>query len=164
MEAIVASTAFKIATTAFSVLGAISSANAESSAYQAKANTDTYNAEVAKRNAEVQAAESASEQSRHRRQVRQVMGEQRAAIAQSGTGFGGSNKDIVDRTATLAELDAMNIAYEGQARYQAAMSQSSIDSYSAGVNRSNARNARTAGYINAGKSILTSVALYGKRD
>lgn len=44
-----------------------------------------------------------------RRQARQIMGEQAAAIAQSGGGVG--LEDLVRQSATNAELDALNIRY-----------------------------------------------------
>ncbi len=86
------------------------------------------------------------------------MGEQRAATAQSGTGFGGSNADLLDQSATLAELDMLNIAYEGQMRARGHEIQAQGEDYSRGVNRSNARNSRRAGIFNAGRSLLTGAS------
>lgn len=48
-----------------------------------------------------------------RREARQVLGAQAAAMAQSGTGLGGTNEALVRQSAALAELDALNIRYRG---------------------------------------------------
>lgn len=158
MEAAVAlfsSHAFQIASTVFSVIGAINDANSRSDAYESQAAWNQYNATVQRQNADAALQQSASEQARQNRRARQVLGEQRAATAQSGTGFGGSNADLLDQSATLAELDMLNVAYEGQMRARGHEIQAQGEDYSAGVNRSTARNVRRAGIFSAGRSLLT---------
>jgi hypothetical protein len=54
-----------------------------------------------------------------RRQAREILGAQAAAMAQSGTGPGGSNELIARQSAALAELDALNIRYRGQMQAKA---------------------------------------------
>ena len=158
MEAAVAlfsSPIFQIASTAFQVIGAISDANSKSDAYESQAAWNQYNATIDRQNADTALQQSASEQARQNRRARQVMGEQRAATAQSGTGFGGSNADLLDQSATLAELDMLNIAYEGQMRARGHEIQAQGEDYSAGVNKGNAKRAKRAGIFNAGRSLLT---------
>lgn len=158
MEAAVAlfsSPIFQIASTAFQVIGAISDANSRSDAYESQAAWNQYNATIQRQNADASLQQSASEQARQNRRARQVMGEQRAATAQSGTGFGGSNADLLDQSATLAELDMLNIAYEGQMRARGHEIQAQGEDYSAGVNKGNAKRAKRAGIFNAGRSLLT---------
>jgi len=158
MEAAVAlfsSPIFQIASTAFQVIGAISDANSKSDAYESQAAWNQYNATIQRQNADASLQQSASEQARQNRRARQVMGEQRAATAQSGTGFGGSNADLLDQSATLAELDMLNIAYEGQMRARGHEIQAQGEDYSAGVNKGNAKRAKRAGIFNAGRSLLT---------
>jgi len=158
MEAAVAlfsSPIFQIASTAFQVIGAISDANSKSDAYESQAQWNEYNATIQRQNADSALQQSSSEQARQNRRARQVMGEQRAATAQSGTGFGGSNADLLDQSATLAELDMLNIAYEGQMRARGSEIQAQGEDYSAGVNKGNAKRAKRAGIFNAGRSLLT---------
>lgn len=166
MEAAVAvfsSPAFQIASTAFQVIGAISDASSRADAYESQAAWNRYNATVQRQNADAALQQSASEQARQNRRARQVMGEQRAATAQSGTGFGGSNLDVLDQSATLAELDMLNVAYEGQMRARGHEIQAQGEDYSRLVNRSNARNARTAGIFSAGNSLLTGLGRMARR-
>jgi hypothetical protein len=161
MEAAVAlfsSPIFQIASTAFQVIGAISDANSKSDAYESQAAWNQYNATIDRQNADTARQQSASEQARQNRRARQVMGEQRAATAQSGTGFGGSNADLLDQSATLAELDMLNIAYEGQMRARGQEIQAQGEDYSAGVNKGNAKRAKRAGIFNAGRSLLTGAS------
>jgi len=153
----------QIASMAFSVIGAISDANSKSQAYESQAEWNQYNAAIQRQNAGAALQQSASEQARQNRQARRVMGEQRAAVAQSGTGFGGSNADLLDQSATLAELDMLNIAYEGQMRARGYEIQAQGEDYSRKVNRRNAGNAKTAGIFSAGRSLLTGFSSgYGK--
>lgn len=153
--ALFSSPIFQIASTAFQVIGAISDSNSRSDAYESQAAWNQYNATVQRQNSDAALQQSASEQARQNRHARQVLGQQRAATAQSGTGFGGSNADLLDQSATLAELDMLNIAYEGQVRARGHEIQAQGEDYSAGVNRSNARNVRRAGIFSAGRSLLT---------
>lgn len=155
MAALPLTTIFSAVSTAFSVIGAISDANSKSDAYESQAAWNQYNATIDRQNADTALQQSASEQARQNRRARQVMGEQRAATAQSGTGFGGSNADLLDQSATLAELDMLNIAYEGQMRARGSEIQAQGEDYSAGVNKGNAKRAKRAGIFNAGRSLLT---------
>lgn len=49
-----------------------------------------------------------------RRNIRLALGRQRAAVAQSGTGFGGSNEALMAQSTAGGELDALNLRYQGQ--------------------------------------------------
>lgn len=163
MEAAVAlfsSQAFQIASTAFQVIGAISDANSRSDAYESQAEWNRYNATISRQNADAARQQSAAQQGQQNRRARQLMGEQRAAAAQSGTGLTGSNLDLLDQSATLAELDMLNIAYEGEMRARGHLINAQGEDYSASANKGNARNARRAGLFNAGRSLLSGAASY----
>jgi hypothetical protein len=51
----------------------------------------------------------------HRRETRQFLGRQAAAVAQSGAAPGGTSEALARQSEVLAELDALNIRYHGQA-------------------------------------------------
>jgi len=53
-----------------------------------------------------------------RRQARQFLSMQAAAIGESGTGYGGSNAKLREQSAIEAELEALNIRYGGQLKQQ----------------------------------------------
>ncbi|MCE3290296.1 MAG: hypothetical protein K0R83_2308 [Caulobacter sp.] len=81
---------------------------------QATAAQRAFSAQVARENARTVGDQSAMRQEAMRRQSDQLLGAQRAAIAESGTGAGGSNGLIATQDATLAELDALTERYEGR--------------------------------------------------
>jgi hypothetical protein len=156
------STVIQVVSTAASVMGAMSQANSNSENYSSQAGTNDYNAAVARNSATAALNESTAAQAAQRRRARELLGEQRAGIAQSGTGFGGSNADIMERSTTLSELDALNLAYEGDMKAKNYLAQAGMEDYNAALNRRNARTAKTAGYLGAGRSLLVGVGSYGR--
>ncbi len=144
------------------VMGAISQGNTAADNYEQSAAMNDYNAAVARNQSTSALSESAAAQSAQRRRAREVLGEQRAGIAQSGTGFGGSNADLMEQSQTLAELDALNLAYEGDMKSKSYISQASIEDVSAATNRRNVGTARTSGYIGAGRALLVGAGSYGQ--
>lgn len=81
---------------------------------QASAAQRAFSSQVARENARAVGDQSAMRQEAMRREVDQTLGAQRAAIAESGTGFGGSNGLIAAQDAALAELDLLTERYEGR--------------------------------------------------
>lgn len=145
-----------------SAVGALSQAQAASNAAKSQADAATYNAIVAQQNAQRSLEESAAEQAAQHRQARRILGEQRAAIAQSGTGFGGTNADLIEQSETLAELDMLNIAYAGQSRARAYQQQSQLDLLEASSARARAKSEKMAGYFGAGRSLLGGFSDYAR--
>lgn len=131
-----------IAGAASGALGAISSANSKAAALTAQSQAARYNAENARKQAEMALRTSTAQQIALRRQQRQMLGSQRAAVAQSGTGFSGSNADIMDRSETLAELDVLNLAYEGALKARGFNAQADLDEFEANVLASQAKQAK----------------------
>jgi hypothetical protein len=151
---------FTIISTVMSAVGALSQANAASKNAKAQANVARYNAEVSRQQSQTALQVSAAQQEEQRRKNVQILGNQRAAAAQSGLGFGGSNADILDQSATLSELDRLNIAYEGEMRSRGFSTQSTLDTYQSGVYDRNAKDAKTAGLFGAATAIATGAASY----
>lgn len=81
---------------------------------QATAAQRAFSSRVARENARTVGDQSAMRQEAMRRQSDQMLGAQAAAIAESGTGMGGSNGLIAAQDAALAELDALTERYEGR--------------------------------------------------
>lgn len=81
---------------------------------QASAAQRSYSAKVARENARAVGDQTALREEAIRRESDQLLGAQRAAIAESGTGMGGSNALIMAQDSTLAELDALTERYEGR--------------------------------------------------
>lgn len=135
---------------------------AQTQAYNAKAQANAldYQATVDRNNAQAATDAANVREEQQRRQFNAVQGQARAGIGQSGTGFDGSNADILKQNAVLNELDALTIRYEGQNKAAGLMAQSGLDQYNAQTSRDNASKIMTAGYLNAGSQILSGAAKY----
>lgn len=150
-----------IASTAASALGAIQQGNAASASAKSQANASRYNAAIQRQNAQTTRQQAGVAEEAHRRKVRQIFGKQRAAIAQSGVGSD-NMADLVEQSATAAELDALNIRYEGDLAARGLLADANLRTYEAGVADQNAKAARTAGYVGAAGSLLSGGSGYYK--
>ncbi|MBX3480001.1 MAG: hypothetical protein KF842_06350 [Caulobacter sp.] len=81
---------------------------------QASAAQRGYGALAARENARTVGDQAAAREVALRRESRETLGAQRAAIAESGVGDGGANRLLMAQDAALAELDALNLRYEGR--------------------------------------------------
>lgn len=133
--------ALPIISTAFSVIGAISGARAESNAAK-------FNAAQAERNAQVARSNAAADAQAQSRDARRRIGAARAAYGAAGVSLEGSPLDVLEQSAAEAEMDKMNILYKGELQ---AMGYEDT----AALNRSRAKDAQTAGIFGAGKAVLT---------
>jgi len=134
---------------------AISAAGAMQQGRQAKA-TAEYNAKQQEVSADAARRQAAEREQMQRNEARKLLGKQRAAIAESGVGFGGSSQDIYLQSARDAELDALNLRYAGELEARGLIGQAAAERM-----EGRAR-AQQAGYQVAG-SVLGGVAkAYGK--
>lgn len=178
--------AIQIAATVFSVVRSISGGNDQARAIQeqgaarqqqaeAAARANEYDAAVKRQRADQELALAGQREESLRRQARLDAGRRRAAIAQARTGSGSdtSNFDIDYESAIAAELDALNIRYEGQLNARGLLQGAQMDDYSAAsarqtgesemaMARSNAERARTGGYMGAVGAALGGVGDYMK--
>jgi len=118
--------------TGISVIGAIQGGKAESQAAQ-------FNADSAR--AEAQARETAQ-----RTAAQRQLGSIRAGVSKSGATMEGTPLAVLSESAANAEIDALNTRYSGQRE--------------ASLYEARGRNARTAGYMRAGTSLLSSAGKY----
>jgi hypothetical protein len=154
MEAVI------IASTAMQAIGAIQSANAQAASYRSQKAASDYNAAVLDQNAGIERSQANAREEAQRREARQILGSQRAAFAQSGTGLSGSAADVMAQSARDAELDALTLRYEGDMRARGLMAEAEGERYQGRVAEMNASNAKTSGYLNAAGSILGGVGSY----
>lgn len=145
---------------AVSAMGAISSSNAQQASFDAQAKQMEFNSTMARNNAQMASEQANTAEEQQRRKFGQIQGQAVAGIAQSGTGFDGSNLDILRQNAVSNELDALTIRYQGQNQAKGLMAQADQDAFGAGVARMNSSSARTAGYMNAGTSLLSAASQY----
>lgn len=141
MEVATAKLLFTAASTAFSVIGAIQSANAESNAAK-------YNAAVAKQNAKIAQQQSATDIDRQRRIAYKTQGAMTAGYAASGVTMEGTPLDIMEQSAAEAKLDELNIKYNADLESLGYQSE-------ARLNKMRASSARTGGFLSAGASLLS---------
>ena len=147
------------------VLGAVSSiatGNASAAASEGEANSHNYNAKVADINAGMALQQADRQEEQARRESRQDLGAQRASIAQSGTGFGGSNADIVRQSTTNAEMDALNIRYGGAVEATSYRNEGTAERYNAKLSKAAAKSARVSGYLNATTHVVNGINDYRK--
>lgn len=144
-----------IASTAMAALGSIKQGQAQKAQYDAQANAAEYNATVARQNAQVAGAQANAQEEQQRRKFRSVQAEAIAGLAQTGTALDGSNADVLQQSALANELDALTIRYEGQMKSRGLLAQADLDTLSAQASRRAGKDARTAGYLNAGAQLLS---------
>ena len=147
-----------VASTVVSAIGAIQQGEAQAASQRAQAQANDFNATVARNNATIASDQANAKEEAQRRHFAALQGQAVAGVAQSGTGFDGSNMDVLKQNAINNELDALTIRYEGQNQAKGLMAQSQLDTYNASVNRMNASNAQTSGYLNAGANILSGAS------
>lgn len=166
----IAALAAAAASTAVGTYGAIQQAEAQSQAAENQAKAQQYNAQIADRNAKIAEAnaQSASQfanvkEESQRRRFAQLEGAAMAGVAQSGTGFGGTNMAIIEQNAIENELDALTIRYEGQQQAKGLevtagnyRSQAELDRMNASQLNANASAIRTGGYLTAGSMLLSA--------
>ncbi len=137
------------------ITAAIGAVGAAQQGAQARATAD-YNARQQEVSAMVARDQANSREEAQRREARKLLGRSRAAVSQSGVGFGGSSQDVYQQSALDAELDALNIRYQGELEARGLLEQAKIERME-GRNR-----ARQYGYQAVG-SVLGGIAKgYGK--
>lgn len=145
--------ALMIGASLMQAFGAISSANSQAASLNSQAAASRYNAAVARQQGDQALQVSSAQQMQQRRDARQVIGRQRAFAAQSGTGAGGSNADLLEQSETLAELDVLNTAYEGSLKARGFATQADLDDFYARSYQSQAKSVKKAGIFNAAGSL-----------
>ena len=150
-----------IAGTALSAIGAIQSSRAQAAQLETQAQADDFNATMADRQATATAQATSANEDALRRQNRVALGEQRAALSQGGFDLSGSANDIIQESRTNAEMDALNLRYEGRLKRMGLLSEATLNRYQAAGSRNNIGAVKKAGYISAGASILGGAAQYG---
>lgn len=131
-----------------------SSAEAQSSADNARAQAAQTNATIAQNNARnAQMVSNANEEAQRRKSAAQL-GEQRAGLLQAGIGADGSAADVIAQSAGNAELDALNIRYQGQLQANNYLNQGQGDLAQANADRISASNDETAGAYGVATNLL----------
>lgn len=148
-----------VASTAMTAVGTIQQGAAAAAQGRAQQQAQQYNATIKEQNARLARQQAGAREEQQRRGARQVLGQQRAALAQAGIGVGfGSGLDIEEQSAIRAELDSLTIAYEGELQAQGLLAGAQQDIYFGEVAAARGANEQSASYISAGASILSGAA------
>lgn len=134
----------------FSGIGALAQGAQQAAELRGAANISDYNAAVAEGNARAAGQQASAEEERIRREGRQALGAQRAAMGESGTTVAfGSNLDIQRQSATALELDALNIQYEGNVRRASLLNEAGAQRYNAKTARKSASSLMKTRWLSA---------------
>lgn len=147
-----------VASTAFSVMGAIQQGNAAEANAKAQEQAQNYNAKVSENQAIAVNQQTAAREDAERRQRRIQLGNARASISQSGLTDTGSILDMFDQSAIDSELNVLNSRYEGNLQAKGFQEQATLDRYGASVSRMNAKQASSAKWINAGSALISGAS------
>lgn len=139
-----------------SAYGAIQQGQAQAAAANQQADIEKQNEKLLRDQARVARQQAGAEEESQRRQARQLLSSQRAAIGQSGIGYGGTAGLLMEDSAMQAELDALNIRYGGEMQASNILNQAGQAGQSASILRDNARQAKRSALIGAGTSLLGS--------
>lgn len=141
-----------------SAIATIAGGYSQSQQYKSQAAAANYNAIVGRQQSEAALSTANQREEQQRRVARLHSGELRAAVAESQTGLGGSNADVTRQSEILAEMDALNIRYEGQVQSTGLLNQSNVDAYQAKTYKKAASNAVTMGYVGAATKLLSGAS------
>ena len=152
-----------IGSTAIGGVSAIQQGNAAAASSRYNAQVATMNAEIADRNARDALERGQREEQQKRLEIANLTGRQRAAAAANGVDVSwGSPLDAIVDTAMMGELDALTIrsnsareAYD----YKVSATNSRAD---ASLSLSNAKSAKSGGYLSAFGTVLGGAGEIGK--
>ncbi|MEN6527588.1 MAG: hypothetical protein ABFD65_13985 [Candidatus Polarisedimenticolia bacterium] len=134
-------TALSVGSTLLGAVGAVAQG-------QAASNAAKYNAQVQQQQAQMELDQAAVRATDAATRTRQRVAATRAGSLQNGFEADGSVADILNTVETQGTLEGLTALYDGSVRAQGLRA-------SAELNRANARNSLTAGYLNAGTSLLS---------
>lgn len=139
-----------------SAYSALQQGQQQSAAMKQQAEAEERNQRLLTEQARTARQQAGLDEEAQRRQNRQFLATQRAAIGQSGIGFGGTPGLLQEDSAMQAELDALNIRYGGELQASNLLNQARESGISSSILKTNARQAMRGGIIRAGTSLLSS--------
>lgn len=150
------------ASAAMSAYGAIQQGNVASQNAKAQQQAENYNAAVNIQNANQAGMLASSREQMQRSNTAQQLGQMRAAMAESGGGFTGTNAGVERQSDINAELDALSTRYQGVLQSRGYSAQAGLDYYQGRVAGVNATQAKTGSYFGAAEALLGGATdIYG---
>lgn len=144
--------------------GAIAQGHAQNQQAKYQSAVERNNSQIATWQAQDAQQRGQIEEQRQRLATARLRGTQRVAMASNGVELdSGSSLDVLMDTAQLGELDALTIRANAERESYSHQTQSSNLLAQSALTRSAGRNAATAGYINAGSTLLSTAATAADR-
>ena len=135
-------------------IGALVQGRQARNAIDVEIDKENFNIANAENNARLVAQQTSQREDQQRRESRQLLGTQRAAIAQSGVGFGGSSADIIRQSTASAELDALNIRYAGDLERYGILNEIEMRKFNKAVLRKQGKQAMRLRWFNAASAFF----------
>jgi hypothetical protein len=145
-------------------LGALDQSQQQQAQLTMEANANEMDALALKQQAAQANVVAGMEEEAKRRENRAFAGEQRAAMAEAGTGLlSSTNQALVAQSAFTAEQDALNIRYGGLLEAHGLTQKSEKSTFAAKAARWQTKRVRASGYLNAATSALSAYSGAGGR-
>lgn len=147
-----------VASTALGTVSSIQQGKQQQAMYNYQAKVAEQNAEIAKRNADTERQTGIEEARLQRMKTLQAVGAQQTAMAANGMDVTqGTSLDIIEDTAAMGELDALQIQTNYEKKALAYEQQAGNYTNQANMDAISGRNAYTAGKINAVSTGLNGI-------
>lgn len=157
--------AFMAASAAMGAYGAIQQGKTQEANYKAQTNAERYNTAVNMQNAQQSGMLATSRELMQRDSQAQQLGNMRAAMAESGGGFTGTNAGLERQSEINAEMDALTTRYQGVLQSRGYSAAAGLDAYQSRVAGVNASQARTGGYFGAAEALIGGASnIYGYQN
>lgn len=139
----------------------ISNIQAEKMNAEAAAQSHFYNAQINKYNANQSILQAQEDERRLRQKTTQILGQSRANIGASGIQSSGSPLDVMEMSASNAELDALTVRHQGQLRAWAYEQGANLDLSKGYMAQEGGRLAQGGAALKGAASLLGMIP-YGK--
>jgi hypothetical protein len=149
------------ASAAIGVVGTLSQASAASASAKSERDAALWNAENDRQRATTSLQQSNAQEEVQRRNARKQAGTMRAGLIENGIALeSGTGADLVEESSLNAEMDALNIRYQGQLNAKGYGESANQNTFAASAAEARGKNARTAGYFGAAGQVLSGVGGY----
>lgn len=150
-DGVVATTTLAAIAVATAAVGTAVGTYSAVAASQARSAASKFNAKIQQNNATMAEQQSAAEAAKTKERGRRLIGQQRAALSAAGVDIdSGSALDIAYDSNVQNELDRLTQLYKGDVSATGSLAQSQLY-------KRDASNATTAGYLQAGGTLLSGI-------
>ena len=147
-----------VASTAVSVTSSVQESNAAKAQAEYQARVQRENAKIAEENAAIERQQGIEEERMQRLKTARQVASQKTAMAANGIDISqGTALDVIEDTATMGELDALQTRYNYERQAIAYEAQANNFNNQANLDIIKGQNAQKAGYLKAASSGLAGI-------